>query len=146
MVSPKLKPVEPESQPSVFDTLGFITRQIERKVDVIFNNITNAALPHYSPDFSSSKSAESFCGTNLLNERDFLNNKPAASASVRPMSPLNLFSGIEFESSPTVLASPEQIKAQVKSLVKQKEKCQNQQEKHKNQNIIGNSHQNFLSF
>jgi hypothetical protein len=138
-VSPKSKPVEPESQPSVFDTLGFITKHIESKTGDIFNNITNAALPHYSPDCSSSKSAESFCGTNLLNEHDFLNNIPAASASVRPMSPLNLFAGIKFESSPTVLPSPKQIKAQVKSLVKQKEKCQNQ-------NINGNLHKNFLSF
>jgi len=145
-VGPKSKPVEPESQPSVFDTLGFITRHIESKTRDIFNNITNAALPHYSPDCSSSKSAESFCGTNLLNEHDFLNNIPTASASVRPMSPLNLFAGIKFESSETVLPSPEQIKAQVKSVVKQKEKCQNQQEKHKNQNINGNSHKNFLSF
>jgi len=113
------------------------------KLVIIFNNITNAALPHYSPDFSSSKSVKRFCGTNLLDEQDFLNNKPAASASIRPMSPLNIFSGIKFESSPTALPGPKHIKDLMKSEAKQKEKCENQQEKHKNQSINGNSHQIF---
>jgi hypothetical protein len=144
--SPKSKPVEPDSQPNVFDTLGFITSHKEGKTSHIFNNITNAALPHYSPDFSSSRSVKRFCGTNLLDEQDFLNNKSAASASIRPMSPLNIFSGIKFESSPTALPDPKHIQDLMKSEVKQKENCENQQEKHKNQSINGNSHQIFSTF
>ena len=138
VVSPRVKPVGPGSQPNVFDTLGFTTSYRENKTENIFNNLTNAALPHHSPDFSFSKNAESFCGRNLLNEHDFLNDTPAASVSAGAVSPLNIFSAIESERSPTVLLSPKQIKPQFKGEVKRKENGQNQQENHKHQNINGN--------
>jgi hypothetical protein len=115
--------------------LCFITSHIEGKTDNIFNNSTNAALPHYSPDLSSSKSAESFYGRNLLNEDDFLHRTPAASASV-----------VQFESLPNALTDPEQIKAPFESEVKRKENCQNQQEKQKYRNRNGNLHKNFSCF
>jgi hypothetical protein len=139
VVSPRAKPVGPGSQPNVFDTLGFITSYTESKTDNIFNNFTNAALPHHSPDFAFSKNAESFCGRNLLNEHDFLNDIPVASASVGPVSPLNIFSEVKIESSPTALSGPKQIEAPFESEVKRKKNCQNQQENHKHQNINGNS-------
>jgi hypothetical protein len=126
--------------------LGFTTSYIEGETGHIFNNITNAALLHYPPDFSSPKSAESFCGANLLNEQDFIDSTPAASASIRPMSPLDIFSAKKFKTSPTVLPDSEQIKALIKSEVKQKENCENQQEKQKNRNTNGSSHRNFSRF
>ena len=143
VVSQRVKPVGPESQPSVFDTLGFITSYTESKTDNIFNNLTNAALPHHSPDFSFSKNAESFCGRNLLNEHDFLNETPAASVAAGAVSPFNIFSAIESKRLPTVLLSPQQIKAQFKSEVKRNENSQNQQENHNHQTINGNSDKNF---
>ena len=140
VVSLEAKPVEPRSQPSVFDTLAFIASYTESKTDNIFKNLTNAALPPHSPDFSSSKNAESFCGRNPVNEHDFLNDIPAALASVGTTSPLNIFSAIKSESSPTVLPDPKQIKAPFNSGIKRKENCQNQQEKHTHQGMNGKSH------
>jgi len=123
--------------------LGFTTSYTENKTENIFNTLTNAALPHHSPDFSFSKNAESFCGRNLLNEHDFLNDIPAASVSAEAVSPFNIFSAIESERLPTALLSPKQIKPQFKSEIKRKENGQNQQENHKHQNINGKSNKKF---
>ena len=136
-VSPKAKSVERELQLNVFDNSSPITSSIQTKTDRIFNNITNAALPHYSPDLSSLKSAETFCGTNLLNERDFSNNIPTVSALSHPASPINIFSAIKFENSTDAFSSPKQINSLIKNELKQQKNYENQQKKQNNDNING---------
>ena len=146
VISPRAKPIEPGSQPSVFDTLGFIRSYTERKTGDIFNNLTNAALPQHSPNSAFSRNAESFCGKNLLNERDFFNDSPVASMSVGPVSPFNIFSAMEFENSSTLLSGPKRIEVSFESEVKREKDCENEQENYKHPNMNGNSHKNFSWF
>jgi hypothetical protein len=103
-ISPQSKAVQSELQTNIFDSSCFITSSIRHKTGHILNNTTNAVLPLYSPDFSSSKAAKRFCGTILLNEQDFSNHTPTIPTSSRPVSPLNIFSALKFESSTNALS------------------------------------------
>ena len=143
-ISPKSKPTEHESQSNIFDNFCFTGSNTQIEPGQMLNNITNASLPHYSHDLSASKPAESFCGTNFLKEKDFLNDAPLVVGSSRSVSPFNIFSAIAFDSEQNVLSSTKAINTQIKNEVKQKETCGYQGKDQENKKSINGITQKYL--
>ncbi|CAF1509386.1 unnamed protein product, partial [Adineta ricciae] len=134
LVREKSEPIGFDLQPNDFDNSCLLISSIQNKTDHILNNITNAAVPNYPPDFSTSKSAESFCGSNLLIEQCFSDNSPVVSPLSQPVSPFNIFSALQCESSTNVLSRQKPMKTLTENEFQLQDYYEKQQEKQNNEN------------